>query len=427
MSSTVTTAGDAPRPLFRAEVLPCARFEASGQVLIARPRLLTATAVISVLLLLALTLVLSLGNYAPREMVNGYLSPRGGLIKVRPPRAGVITRQYVAEGDVVKANQPLITISIERSYVDILGRTAPERIGAEIIQQEAGLVDSLGRAATSGGTQAKALQTKVHGIEAELEQFRLELRAFEHQRAITETGMEQLRKLHAAGYLTAYDINLKEQQLYALEREWHQLKRQVQAKEDELRMTRTQQSQITQQTEQQKNDIKNRLSDVRRQAAALDTEREYVIISPVAGRVTAVQAVMGKLVASSEPLMIITAEDDPLEAHLLVPSRAAGFVKKGQTVRLRYAAFPYQQYGTHQATVLDISETTLRPDEWATGIPTMEAMYRVRAQLEKQDVRVEGVRQRLQAGAQFEADILQESRPLWHWLFKPLLSARGRW
>lgn len=417
----------APLPLFRAEVLPSASFEVSGQVLIAGPRLLTAGAALSMLLVVALVLMLSLGRYAPREMVSGYLAPRSGLIKVRPPRPGVITRQYVAEGDAVVANQPLITISIERSYVDILGRTAPERIGAEIIQQEAGLVDSLERAETSGSTQSEALQTKVRGIETELEQYRLELTAFERQRASTETGMQQLRKLQAAGYLTPYDITLKEQQLYALEREWHQLKRQVQAKEDELRMTRTQQAQVSIQTEQQKTDIKNRLSEVRRQGAALDTEREYVIISPVAGRVTAVQAVMGKLVSPSEPLMIITAEGDPLEAHLLVPSRAAGFVKKGQTVRLRYAAFPYQQYGTHQATVLDISETTLRPDEWATGIPTMEAMYRVRARLEKQEILLEGIERGLQSGAQFEADILQESRPLWQWLFKPLLSARGRW
>ena len=126
------------------------------------------------------------------------------------------------------------------------------------------------------------------------------------------------------------------------------------------------------------------------------------------------------------PLMSILADDAVFEARLLVPSRAIGFVRAGQPVRLRYAAFPHQSYGTYAARVSEISRATLRPDELAAGLPLTEPVYRVTAKLDAQTVRARGGEQPLQAGMLLEADIVLEQRPLWAWMFQPLLAFEGR-
>ena len=43
--------------------------------------------------------------------------------------------------------------------------------------------------------------------------------------------------------------------------------------------------------------------------------------------------------------MTLTPRGGALRAELYVPSRAIGFVKSGQRVRLLYDAFPYQKFG----------------------------------------------------------------------------------
>ena len=45
------------------------------------------------------------------------------------------------------------------------------------------------------------------------------------------------------------------------------------------------------------------------------------------------------------PALSIVPDDDVLEAQLLVPARAIGFVAAGQTVHISYDTFPFQQFG----------------------------------------------------------------------------------
>ncbi len=58
-------------------------------------------------LTLGLIALLVLGTYELRERVPGYIMPTAGLVRVMPPRIGVITGVEVADGDKVSAGQPL--------------------------------------------------------------------------------------------------------------------------------------------------------------------------------------------------------------------------------------------------------------------------------------------------------------------------------
>src|SRR3546814_10277229 len=63
--------------------------------------------------------------------------------------------------------------------------------------------------------------------------------------------------------------------------------------------------------------------------------------------------------------MVVLGDDARLDVELFAPSRAIGFARVGERVRLMYDAFPYQQFGTFGGTVTRISRTALGPDEIA--------------------------------------------------------------
>ncbi|TXI45415.1 MAG: HlyD family efflux transporter periplasmic adaptor subunit [Lysobacter sp.] len=113
-----------------------------------------------------------------------------------------------------------------------------------------------------------------------------------------------------------------------------------------------------------------------------------------------------------------------LEAELLIPERALASVDVGADVLLRFPAYPHQRYGQYRGRVLRISRT---PTTGASsGVDAngraAEARYRAAVALEKQRVRDDrGVERDLRPGLGVMAEIVVEKRPLYRWLFEPLI------
>ncbi|WAC72838.1 HlyD family efflux transporter periplasmic adaptor subunit [Roseateles sp. SL47] len=107
-----------------------------------------------------------------------------------------------------------------------------------------------------------------------------------------------------------------------------------------------------------------------------------------------------------------------LEAQLYAPSRTAGFVQPGQTVWLRYAAYPYQKFGMSRGTVISISQTPLAPPDLPPGqtqalltsAQSNEPLYRITVELEKQFVNTYGEMRPLRPGMSLEGDVIQDRR-----------------
>jgi len=136
----------------------------------------------------------------------------------------------------------------------------------------------------------------------------------------------------------------------------------------------------------------------------------------------------GQHVAGGATILTVLPEGSPLEAHLFAPSRAVGFVRAGQEVRLRYPAFPFQKFGSHRGRVASVSRHAIAPGELGYAPPdgSREPLYRIKVALESQAVTAYGRPEPLQAGMQVEADVLLDRRRLLEWLFDPLVSLAGR-
>jgi hypothetical protein len=99
---------------------------------------------------------------------------------------------------------------------------------------------------------------------------------------------------------------------------------------------------------------------------------------------SAVLAEPGQSVAPASALANLVPQGAVLQAQLYAPSSAVGFVRPGQTVRLRLEAFPYQKFGQLEGRVVQVSRTPLAASELAAqtlagvapGRPG-EAMFRI--------------------------------------------------
>lgn len=95
----------------------------------------------------------------------------------------------------------------------------------------------------------------------------------------------------------------------------------------------------------------------------------------------AVSVVEGEFIASNHPLMSIIPKGSSLVAELLLSTRSAGFVKKGDEARLRFDAFPYQRFGFLRSEVLRIDKVLLLDGDADLPIKLSEPVYRIRTML----------------------------------------------
>jgi membrane fusion protein len=122
---------------------------------------------------------------------------------------------------------------------------------------------------------------------------------------------------------------------------------------------------------------------------------------------------------------VITPLGGKLEAELLTPSRAIGFVAPGQEVQLQLQAFPYQRFGMLHGAIKSVSSTVLGPSEIAIpGLEIHEPVFRVRVMLAHDTIDAYGKSYSLQPGMLLSADIVFDRRTLLQWLFDPLYAAR---
>ena len=116
-----------------------------------------------------------------------------------------------------------------------------------------------------------------------------------------------------------------------------------------------------------------------------------------------------------------------MEAELLVPSSAIGFIEPGDRVRLRYQAFPYQKFGHQEGRVSQINRSALSTAELlGRGRQEGEALYRINVVLARQSVTAYGKPEPLKPGMMLEADVMGERRRLIEWMFEPLYSLKGK-
>ncbi len=412
--------------LFRKEALEHRKDRLYGDVILLQP--FSKTVLVSIVVVICLLLVTFIfwGTYARKETVHGYLLPDKGIVKTYAPQAGVtIDEVKVREGDTVKVGQVLVTLRSERS---IAGGSDIDTLQLKEIESSlAHQLESIQGQDSLLIAQTAQLKTQIEGVRSELTQLDLNLKTQEQKIKILEKRLEGAKKLLETKNISDLEYHQKFlEELLTQKQRYQELLSAKSSKESTLIQAKSELEQLPIKSKATINEIENKISELKQREAEIKGRRGVEIRAPISGVVTGVQARGGQTATNTSPLLAILPSDATMQAELLVPSRAIGFVTPGQKVLIRYDAFPYQRFGIYEGVVTDISKHVLMPQELSIQLELKEPVYRVTVTLSKQNVMAYGKEFPLQTGMLLDADIILEKQSLFKWILDPLISLKGR-
>ncbi|MFZ5610385.1 MAG: HlyD family secretion protein [Pseudomonadota bacterium] len=410
--------------LFRKEALEHRGQRLWGEVIVIQPLSSSVMVGLFLALIIGLFATLIFGSYARTETAPGFLAPDSGLVRVYAPQSGVVSAISAREGDQVDAGMALMSIVIEQSTLS--GESAEARALPLIDQQLATLGDRLALERTRAAVDERRLTSELASLGEELTALAAQRRMQEEITASAAKSFADLGELVDKGYVAKTEFESRRQALLAQRQQGRQL-------DQRLLALKRQQEETRLALERLPTDLSDRLAQIESESAALKQRRAeiegrqaYTITAPVSGRVAALQTSIGDVAHPQMPLLVILPEGGALEAELYVPSRAIGFVRQGQEVRLLYDAFPYQRFGAYRGVVKTVTKTILAPAEAATPFTLQEPAYRVKVALSDQAVDAFGEAVPLQPGMTLQARIVLERQSLLAWLAEPWRAVRSR-
>lgn len=406
--------------LFRQEVAEARCGEWLGSIVVAAPPSRWLLTALAVALATAILLFLVFGHYTRRETVSGELVPSAGLLNVVAPSAGTIAKLHVRDGQPVKAGDVLVELSSNQDSA-ALGDTHA-LVGQQLDAQRTRLQADLTDQQQLVQQQATALRGKVVLLQAQLTQIAGQMAIEQKQAADNQDLLGRFVSLGAKGYVSEMQIQQQRSVVLDAQNQYKALARQQLETRQQLDEARQQLAQLPLDAATKRNDTERQLASVAQSIAQNELQRAAVLRAPSNGIVSAVLPKPGQMVSAGQSLLSILPAGSTLQAQLLVPSRAIGFIDPGSRVVLRYEAFPYQKFGQQYGRVTDVSRSALTAPEITAliGQQSQEPLYRVQVKLDRQSVLAYGHDEPVKPGMALQADILMDRRTLLEWVFEPL-------
>lgn len=412
------------QPLFRSEALSNQQDRLHGEVLIARSPTVRLLVCMVAIFAIALVSFAFWGEYTRKEHVAGYLSPTQGMIKIYSPQLGTVLEKHVTEGQLVKQGDVLLTISSERATSTT--RETQAAMLVELKQRRNSLRLEQGKQKEIDALTGNGIVGRIRGLETEIREAQAQLTLQSSRVTSAERMVARYEKLLLERFVSDVALQEKQDELIGQRNQLAQLKRSITSLNRELSSARVELSTSGLKRDNNTSAIERQISELEQQLTEADVRRSVVLTAPAAGTVTTILAEIGQTANPNAQLLSILPEGAELQAQLLVPTRAAGFIKPTQQVSLRYQAFPYQRFGHHLGEVVEIGRTVIQPNESSLPLSIQESVYRVTVRLPQQQVQAYGQAMPLQAGMVLDADIHMDRRRLIEWVFDPLLSITGR-
>jgi membrane fusion protein len=360
-------------------------------------------------------------RYSDRKVVDGYVVPQDGIIKIYARTGGIVEGLFVRDGDSINAGAPAAVIGNKDISLDngtnlSLALRQEGEVGANEKKKQLSNIERL---------------RKLNSIEFEQRNLYLSdsLNQLLEQRKIAQQVLEQRKQNLARIDEPAYSSVISKLDRSRINQEY--LEQRQKLLTTDASITRIRQDIAELHTARQKNEIALQdslsalsveLSVLKQQHSRASANNKVLVHVPEAGTIASVRVHEGQSVTPSSLMMTLIPKSSDYCVELLVPSAAIGSIKAGQTVLLRFDAFPHEIYGFMTGKIKHVDEQTMSPEELAdlTINPKMP-VYKVTVGLQKQYVEYEGKQYRYRSGMIVNADILLEDRSLLSWILSPIL------
>jgi membrane fusion protein len=410
-------------PLFRPEALEFQKQHREfGQVGNLQPATLKVLAWFIIAAVGALFLFVCVAGYTRKETVSGYLAPARGTAAIFVPQQGTVTSVHVAEDQLVAQGDVLLTIDTSQVTADGLDVNAT--VQKSLLLQKVVLTSQISAEERATRAEEDRLNAAIKSGEAELTQISSQTGFQDEQITIAQKMVDTAAKMQSSGYLSAPEFYKRQQALLEAKQGLSALKQRYAARGTELAQTRNSLEQLPTESARRLQPLRSELAQIEQRIAEVGGRRSFLVRAPIAGRAANIQATVGQIADPKRLQLEILPLKSPLQAILFVPTRAIGFIRPGQRVRLLYDAFPFQRFGAYPGRIVSVSKTILSEAGVGAPLELKEPAYKVVAALDRPDVDANGQRVSLQAGMLLQADILLEKRELIRWLLDPFMNVR---
>ncbi len=410
--------------LFRKEAVDFFKEKHLGEVVELRSITISFLTVMTVAIAVVLVIFICWGQYTRKAHVEGYLVPNKGLIKIYASQTGILTEQFVEEGQKVKQGDRLFVLSTDHSSLE---KTQAQAAVIEQIKQRRNSLE------VEIKKQLRIDQMAEHGVTAQLATKKSELSEIDHEIrsqiklvANMSRMAKRYKELVQSKFVADVEVDEKEDALLTQEVKLWNLKRTRLSLLGTVTTLELDRTKFGLEAENSLAVMRRQLFELEQQLTEYESRRNIVITASKEGVVSTIRVKSGQTVTSTQPLLSILPSGANLEAVLLIPSRAIGFIKHDQTVSIHYQAFPHQRYGSHRGYIGKISQTLITPQESTLPVTLEEPVYLAVVTLDSQLVKAYGKDIALQSGMLLDADVLLDRQRLIRWIFDPILSVKGR-
>jgi hemolysin D len=385
-------------------------------------------------------------------VAEGQLVPQTYLKIVQPNEAGRVSEILVREGDSVQAGQVLMRLdpTLIQTDLNVLNiDSASKRLAFRRIDAELSGLPFLKRTGDPTDVFDQVfLQYKSHR-QAYQEAISQELTAIEKAKNDLAAANEVLEKLKAVvplykqteaahkklvtdGYVA--EITMREKERDRIEKEGElkaqiatvaSIRNTISISEKKLAQVKSNyESQLLNEKVELSSQMNKLKGEVAKQAVR---ENLLELKAPQAGVVKDLAtSTVGTVVQPGQVLMTVVPKDEPLLAEVSLRNEDVGFIRAGQNVKVKLAAYPFQKYGMLEGSVKLVGPDASAPQDQGQRMGQSSAnvvpqTFRALVALNTQALTApSGELLKLNPGMQLSAEIHQNQRTVLEYLLSPV-------
>ena len=403
--------------LFRQEAVDAQRNKLMGDAAIAQPLSYVLFFGLLISLFISAIFFLSMSEYSRKEKIVGRLTPTKGIVRMNSPTSATIVDIYVDENDLVKKGQPLIRLKREQKNWD--GASTSEQLLEQISLEATELSNSIKHVSENFRVLRKENTTKLDGLKARQASVQEQVAVLRNRFLLAKKRVEALSALLQEKAASPIERDEAEEEKFLVQQEYLEIKAAYVDLLQNIEQLEVKKERIDAEEQQALSQLRGDLAVIEQRKTRIKSETNFLLTSPVNGSIAALQSRVGQTVSLDDMQLAILPTGGSLVAELYAPTRAAGLIEIGQTVRLLYDAFPYQRFGSGIGTVTSISKTILLPEDGPSDFNISEPVYIVTVSLDAQSVTTKTNQFALQDGMSLTADVILEKRTILEWLLTP--------
>ncbi|WP_440856995.1 HlyD family secretion protein [Pseudomonas syringae] len=375
--------------------------------------------IVAIAMAFSLCLLILLGKYTETAAATGVVEPAGGYVSITTSQSGNVVNLLVQEGAEVILGAPLAEIISQRldAYGHDVGRAIVEKL-----QREKEIITTKIHQLEGRTTGKKYLiEVRLARAEGQLASARSTFKYLSATLGEVGKVTDQYRQLEREGFVSQDMLAEKSTGLASLQATLFGIQKQVDDLQDRVLSLREEISDLEQASANEKLSLQIELEKTGRELDVASIENHSWVNASIAGRVVAVSVQQGQAVERGESLFMLTPPGSDLYIRLDVPAEAMARLKVGQLVKLRYAAFPFQKYGTQGGVITSISGGPVKGSSVGSEKAVTHGDYRVLVRPDTQTIRDGDLDLNIPLGTKVDANIEISDEWILGWVYSILL------